>query len=356
VGIVVLHQVCFVLRSRRLPFLPAGRRDRRSRSTREVCLGDRGDGGDGVRLGIDIGGTKTEAVAVDGAGDVVAHLRRPTGSGAGAVLKTASDVVAALAMDVGTSVHDFTAVGVGVPGMVERVAGHVRHAVNLGVEDLPLAELLSARFSGVPVVVENDVNAAALGAYHMLSMRGSMGFLNLGTGLAAGIVLDGSIWHGSSGVAGEIGHVPVDPHGVLCACGQTGCLETKASGSAVARIWPTDAPLPAVDLFEHAQRGEEKAVRVCEEFADGIASAIRMLALTVDVDVVTVGGGLSNLGEPLLQHIVAALGRAALHSPFLASLRLAWRVRMVPTGSPIAALGAALAAAGRYERGAVEVE
>ena len=87
-----------------------------------------------------------------------------------------------------------------------------------------------------------------------------MAYLNLGTGLAAGIVLDGRLLRGGHGVAGEIGHIPVDPAGVVCGCGQRGCLETLASGSAIARMWPTDDPLPARELFDAADAGDEHAI------------------------------------------------------------------------------------------------
>jgi predicted NBD/HSP70 family sugar kinase len=304
-----------------------------------------------VRLGIDIGGTKTDAVAVDAAGRVVTRVRRPTGFGAEAVLDTAAAVVQDLtaALD-GRSAEPLEVIGVGIPGMVEHETGRVHHAVNLGFDDLDLGELLGERLHAVAgvgntaVSVENDVNAAAVGAYHVLRIEGSMGFLNLGTGLAAGIVVDGRVWRGASGVAGEIGHVPVDPAGVRCACGQVGCLETKASGSAVARLWPADVPHPAADLFHRAERGESEAGRVCDEVADGVAAAVRMLALTVDVGTIVIGGGLSNLGTPLADRVRAALARAAARSPFLAALGLSSRMRLVPAGSRVAAVGAALAA------------
>jgi len=295
-----------------------------------------------MRLGIDIGGTKTDAVALDATGRVVERVRMATGFGPDAVVEVACAVADRLAAALGDAVHPFDAVGVGVPGLVEPGTGRVQHAVNLGVSDLPLADLLSVRL-GVAVTVENDVNAAALGAYHLLGEERSMGFLNLGTGLAAGIVVGGRLWRGARGAAGELGHLPVDPRGARCACGQVGCIETLASGSAVARMWPTSAELPAVDLFDRAERGEREAVEVRDRLADGVAAAVRALMLTADVDTVAIGGGLSNLGERLHREVAAALQRSAAHSAFLASLELPTRVRLVPPGTAIAAVGAALA-------------
>jgi glucokinase len=174
-----------------------------------------------------------------------------------------------------------------------------------------------------------------------------MAYLNLGTGLAAGLVLGGRLWRGSRGTAGEIGHIPVDPNGPLCTCGQRGCLEMMASGSAVARQWPSDHPLPVLALFEAADAGEALAVEVRDRLIENVASGVRTLVLTVDVELVVIGGGVSSLGEPLIGGVRAVLDSWAAASPFLASLELSTRVELVPSGFPVAAVGAALV--GRVE-------
>ncbi len=305
-----------------------------------------------MRAGIDIGGTKTDAVAIDDDGAVIGQLRAPTGLGAPAVLATAVDAVTRLAAQLGREPGAFASIGVGIPGTVDGETGRVAHAVNLGLDDLDLGAELAARL-GTTVRVENDVNAAAIGAYHLLGPRlfgaaeaRSMAYLNLGTGLAAGLVLDGRLWRGSRGTAGEIGHIPVDPNGPLCPCGQRGCLEMVASGSAVARQWPTDHPRPVQALFEAADAGDALAIRVRQRLVDNVASAVRVLVLTVDVDVVVIGGGISSLGSPLHEAVTAVLDSWAAESPFLASLELASRVELLPSGFPAAAVGAALVGAG----------
>lgn len=309
-----------------------------------------------MRIGVDIGGTKTDAVAVDDAGSIVEQMRLSTGYGPDAVLNTAVEAVSRVAELAGIRVEEATSIGVGVPGRVDARLGTVAHAVNLGVDGLDLGAELSARL-GVAVRVENDVNAAALGAYHLLVAEGwpvpdwsgeadhSMAYLNLGTGLAAGIVANGRLWRGSRGTAGEIGHIPVDPAGPLCPCGQRGCLELMASGSAIARQWPTDHPQPAQHLFEAADAGESLAIEVRERLVESVASAVRVLVLTVDVEFVVIGGGIASLGTALLDGVRAVLARRATESPFLASLELADRVRLVPAGFPSAAVGAAFAGA-----------
>ncbi|HWM33156.1 MAG TPA: ROK family protein [Pseudolysinimonas sp.] len=294
-----------------------------------------------LRVGIDIGGTKTDAVAIDDAGRVVHQVHLATGFGDAAVLASAVAAVEGLAEAAGD--RGFTSIGVGVPGAVDVSTGRVEHAVNLGLTGLDLGGELSRRL-GRPVRVENDVNAAALGAFASLGLQAgqSMAYLNLGTGLAAGLVLGGRLWRGSRGVAGEIGHIPVDPAGPLCPCGQRGCLELMASGSAIARQWPTGQPKPVRALFAAADAGDPLAVAVRSRLIDNIAAAVRLLVLTVDVDDVVIGGGLSSLGEVLLGEVRAVLGRWADGSEFLMSLELPDRVDLVPAGAHAAAVGAAL--------------
>ncbi len=296
-----------------------------------------------LRVGIDIGGTKTDAVAISRDGRVVQQLRLPTGFGPGAVLETAVSAVTQLADRAGTSIGAFGSIGIGIPGAVDNGTGRVSHAVNLGLNDLDLGAELSARL-GRAVRVDNDVNAAALGAFHLLekSASHSMAYLNLGTGLAAGIVLGGTLWRGSRGTAGEIGHIPVDPNGPQCPCGQRGCLEMVASGSAIARQWPTDDPKPARALFSAAASGVSSAIEVKGRFVENVAAAVRILVLTVDVDSVVIGGGLSSLGPVLLDDVRAVLESWERVSAFLASTGLSERIAIVPVEFPAAAVGAAL--------------
>ena len=243
-----------------------------------------------MRIGVDIGGTKTDAVVVDGSGTVVQQLRLSTGYGAEAVLQTAVEAVTRVAQLAGLAVSDAESIGIGIPGRVDSAAGSVAHAVNLGVDGLDLGSELSTRL-GVAVWIENDVNAAALGAYHRLEADGwpgthdhSMAYLNLGTGLAAGIVIAGQLWRGSRGTAGEIGHIPVDPAGPLCPCGQRGCLELMASGSAIARQWPTDHAQPAQQLFDAADAGDG-------HIDVTVPAGVRVTARTLNGDVTITGTG-----------------------------------------------------------------
>ena len=295
-----------------------------------------------MRVGVDVGGTKTDAVVIDPTGAVLHRLRVATGFGPASVRETTAGIVGALASGLGVPIDRFESVGVGVPGAVDSARGRVSHAVNLGVDELELGTDLH-RMLGIPVRVENDVNAAAIGAFHLFKLApiSSMAYLNLGTGLAAGLVLDGQLWRGARGTAGEIGHIPIDPDGPLCQCGQRGCLEVVASGSAVSRQWPSEAASPVQALFASADQGQPLAIDVRARFVRNVASAVRVLVLSVDVETVVIGGGISSLGDPLLTGVQAVLDGWSATSPFVASLGLADRVRLVPPGVSVSAVGAA---------------
>lgn len=288
-------------------------------------------------IGLDIGATKTLGVLVDPDGHVLAQAREATEPGADGVIDTAARVVGTLGGD-GVA----ASVGVGIPGLVDHVGGEVQHAVNLGIdgERLALRTLLEGRCR-LPVHVENDVNAATLGAVALSGIR-DLVYLSIGTGLAAGIAIDGRVRRGATGAAGEIGHVPVDPAGARCQCGQRGCLETVASGSALAAAWPSGEQPAAQALFAAADAGDERALVVRDRFAAGVADAVRTLVLSVDPQTIVLGGGVAHLGQVLVDHVAEALRRQAAASPFLASLDLPARLRVVPEGQPVAAIGAAL--------------
>ena len=140
----------------------------------------------------------------------------------------------------------------------------------------------------------------------------------------------------------------MDPVGALCSCGQRGCLELSASGSALSATWPAQGEalpagtLPAEALFAAAVAGNPAAVAARARFAAGVADAIRMIGLTVDPAAIIIGGGVAHLGEPLLAAVTTALRAQAAGSPFLTALDLAGRVSLLPGRAPAGAIGAAL--------------
>lgn len=290
-----------------------------------------------MRLGVDIGGTKTDIVLVE-RDLIVARHRTASGFGASEVVACAASAVAATLDKAGISMGDVASVGVGVPGGV--VDGVVTHALNLGIERLDLATALDAAW-GVRPVIDNDVNVAALGAWALGGRTAtSLAYLNLGTGLAAGVIVDGHVLRGARGTAGEIGHVSVDPNGPLGADGLAGALENYASGSGIVRQWGVPAA-SARDVLDAAAREHPEAMAIRDGLFFGVASAVRLLILTFDVDTVVIGGGLAAYGDELLAGTTRVLERWEEASGFLASLDVPGRIRLADGEVPVAALGAA---------------
>lgn len=291
------------------------------------------------RIGIDIGGTKIEGVLVNDAGTVLSSCKAPSRPGEEQVVEDICKMVSALTTD-------SVPVGIGIPGQVNYLTGQVNNVVNLAIKQLDLAERVSSRTKS-PVHVENDVNAAALGAASIvaseLSEGSTVAFVNLGTGLAAGLVVSGAIEHGASGTLGEIGHLPVDPNGFQCPCGQRGCLETVASGGAVSKLWPSQNP-PMPELIDKAAHGDHLAREIRGKVVHAIADTVQITMQAYDPSLVIIGGGMARTGQPLLDAIIAELDRRAADSPFVASLDMPGRLCLAPVNQPIGAIGAALAA------------
>lgn len=303
-------------------------------------------------VGVDVGGSSTVTIVLDDDGRILARDTRPTGRGAQQVAADVAAAVRHVVADAGLTLADLVGVGVGIPGVVDADTGTVANAVNLGIEgSAPLAALVWRELDGVHVHLENDLNAAVLGTAHHLTAAGEgpaddLAFVALGTGLAAGLMLDGRLRRGPHRAAGEIGHLRFVPDGLPCKCGQSGCLERYASGSALDAAWPSQGRPAPLEVFEAADAGDPRAVAVRDEFLTAVAGAVRVLVLTCDVGRVVIGGGVSQLGEPLLRGLVAELERQAAASPFLAAADLPSRVQLAPAGVPLGAVGAALVGRG----------
>lgn len=294
-----------------------------------------------MRVGVDIGGTKTDAVVVDEAGRVLHRHVRPTGFGPETVLANVTGAVDEVCASGGIEPSDADSIGVGVPGTV--LDGVVTYAQNVGIARLDLAQELAARW-GVSPTVDNDVNAAAVGAWVTAGAgRDSIALLNLGTGLAAGIILDGKLWRGARGTVGEIGMISFDPSGPEGPDGLRGGLETCASGSGIA--WQSGGESAASVLARADDDADAAAIR--ERLFAAVATAVRVLILTLDVEEVLVGGGLTRMGPSLMEGVRGVMRDWERRSDFMSSLDLTARTRMLDPDEPIAAIGAAMRGAGR---------
>jgi glucokinase-like ROK family protein len=313
-------------------------------------------------VGVDIGGTKTAILITEPDGTVRGRHVTPTAVGSPDRAADAIDAVVRTALDeAGATVADVAAVGVGVPGRVDRDRGQVTLAVNLDWHDLPLGPRLEARL-GVMTVLENDVRAAALGLHRrrVFGDTSTLALLAVGTGISAGVVIDGVLHRGAKGLAGEIGHVVIEPGGPRCACGMNGCFEVVAAGPAIvsraATGWSAagrgasahDAgtntggirPIGAEAVFAAAVAGDRVALEVIEDAGRAVAWGIHLLALTYDVERVVLGGGVSHAGDPFMAPIRRELARFRAGSPLAAEILVPDLVELLPAGADAGAWGA----------------
>lgn len=299
----------------------------------------------GPTIGVDVGGTTTQVVRID-AGVPATARATTTPADPASLADAVTAAIAATLVDGELPAR----IGIGIPGQVEPLAGVVRHAVNLGVggEPLALGDAVRSRWP-VPVLVENDVRAAALGARAWLAEEDrlvpDLAYLAIGTGISAGVVLGGVLHRGRDGLAGEIGHIPVVPDGVRCPCGLDGCLETVASGTAIARRWPSPDGRSAFALFAAAEAGDARAAGIARDVAGHLAGAVHWLLLTYGVDVVVLGGGVGAGDGPLFRAVQAELAARAGRSALARHVLRPDRVLAAPADRPIGALGAAALAA-----------
>jgi len=260
-------------------------------------------------IGIDIGGTFIKAAAIDGEGRVLRRAKAPTGVEGGARL--VEERICA-AVD-GLRSPATAAAGIGVPGMVRWPEGVVAQSPNIPPwRDYPAAAALGARI-GLPVTVDNDANMAALGESWTGGGRGVASFMlvTLGTGIGAGIVLEGRLWHGDTGRAGELGHVVVDPGGAACGCGGRGCVERYASASGMRRLAAeAGLALDVPELLALAGAGDERARAVFAEAGRRLGLALAAWFNLMDVRCVVVGGGALPALEAMEPSLRGALGEA----------------------------------------------
>lgn len=304
-------------------------------------------------LGIDIGGTKIEVVVLNAANELMGQALAPTETSTPHHL--IESITAAATQALSSAHTDFTqvaAVGIGIPGQVNTHTGAVALAVNLNLSDYPLGRELSQLW-GKPVVLENDVRAAAVGAYHhltqhsVLTPQSSLVYLSLGTGIAAGVVLAGQLYRGAHGMAGEVGHIVVDPQGERCACGQTGCLETISAGPGIVRQ-ARQAGLIVTHAGEvYAAAGHNPiAQAIVHKVSLALCQAIQSLFMSYDVDKLVLGGGVTKAGDAFLNPIRHLLAQYRAASPLVQAMLPDDKITLVPTGFNAGAWGAIALARG----------
>jgi len=272
-------------------------------------------------VGIDIGGTKIAGALVNEAGEILRDLKVPTPANDPAALQAA---VVKMVEEL-RSGEQVSAVGVAAAGFIDANQAVVYYAPNLSWRNEPLKEKLEAEL-GLPVVIENDANAAGWAEYRFGAGAGyhHMMMLTIGTGVGGAIVANGELFRGGFGIGAELGHMNFIPKGKLCGCGQHGCLEQYGSGTALLtsakelvasgseeakRLRELSDSVPELtgnEVYKAIQEGDPGALRLLTELGSNLGLAVASLVAVLDPEIVVIGGGVSAAGELLLEPIRAA--------------------------------------------------
>jgi glucokinase len=299
-----------------------------------------------VVIAVDLGGTNLRLGAVSASGRVLLRDRTKMGS-----YRSKRDLLDGL----GVCIEDFipraaalgrlTAVSLGFAGYTDSARGLIYFAPNVGcLSNIDAGPYLEKRL-GIPVLVENDANCAALGEYYMGAGRGaeSLFMFTLGTGVGGGFIQGGRIWRGALGIAGEIGHTVIKAGGPRCSCGNRGCLEAFASATAIAkeyrRLKKARGKLSAREITGLARQGDRSAIRALEYAATGLGVGIANVFNLLNPDLILVGGGVSRAGAILLGPAVKE-ARRLVFPPLSPRLK----VKRAKLGDDAALVGAARSA------------
>jgi glucokinase len=316
-------------------------------------------------IGIDLGGTKISTALVARDGHIIAHDYQETHATEGpqAVIGRILDGARRVMAQAEVRPPQVAAIGICTPGPVDIEAGEVVSPPNLpGWDHVPVRQSVEDEL-GAPTYLEKDTNAAALGEHRFGAGRGTehMIYVTVSTGIGSGLILDGKLYHGVSGMAGEIGHTTIMPHGPLCACGNRGCVESFAAGTAIARearervahgVPTLIATLAENDpghitaklVAEAASQGDAEAQDILAEAMNYLGIGVANLVNVFNPELIVIGGGLANIGERLLEPVRHAIRLHAFAAP-------AQAVRVVPAelGDDVGVLGAATVALTQIE-------
>ena len=272
-------------------------------------------------VGIDLGGTNLAAGLVDEKGNILYKASIPTIKERDwrEIVRDMAMIAERVVKEGGHTMDEIEAVGIGCPGSIDKKNGVVVYSNNIVMHNATVADEFK-KYVDLPVYLENDANAAALGEYAAYGDGvGSFVFFTLGTGVGGGIILDGRVWSGFNGAGGEIGHQTLIMGGESCTCGRRGCLEAYASVTALIR--QTKAAMEAHPesamndwaakhgrvsgrtAFECAKQGDAVAAQVRDRYIEYVADGIASIVNVLQPEVVAIGGGISREGDLLLEPI-----------------------------------------------------
>ena len=282
-------------------------------------------------IGVDLGGTNLRIAAVSRDGELLEKVTLGTKVALGRdhVINEMCDAIQRLSAKYKES-GKLLGAGIGIPGIIDMQTGMLRKSANLpGWDDYPVRAEIERRL-GAPVILENDANVAALGEQWLGAARGvpNMAVVTLGTGIGGGIVLGGKIWHGMNGMAGEFGHVTVEPEGYPCGCGNRGCSEKYASASAIMRMAreaitsgeapslaaaaSADAEFGAKSIYNLALQGDEHARRIFRTFGRYLGILLAGLINVLNLDMFVIGGGVSSAWDAYAPNMFEELRQRSL--------------------------------------------
>jgi glucokinase len=288
-------------------------------------------------VGVDLGGTKIMVGALSedgkqhlGMRSIATHAEQGSDVIVDRIVGAIEGVILDTIAETDASRKDFVGIGMGAPGPLDRERGIVVVAPNLGWRDFPLRDLVSARLD-LPVTLDNDANCATVGEWWQGAARGGrtvVGF-TIGTGIGGGVIIDGSLFHGASDVAGEVGHTTIELNGRYCKCGNYGCLEAYASGPAIATRAreilvreESTSTLPSMvggqldlitaqTVYDAAKQGDEVAEEIVRDTARYLGAGIASLLNILNPDTVVVLGGVTAAGDTLFVPLRAEVRRRA---------------------------------------------
>jgi len=281
-------------------------------------------------IALDIGGTKTSVAVFDTQGnilnDLVEVIPTPTYEGEEAIYRSALNAATHLLSKLKIKKTEIKGIGIASPGPLDTRKGVIIHAPLMGWRNFPIVERMKSEFD-VPIILDNDCNLGALAEQRMGIAKGmeNVIYITMSTGIGGGFVLGGNIYHGRHDGAGEVGHMIVEPEGILCPCGSRGCLELYASGTAIARTAASDmangtsskirditdgdnSKITASVVATAARNGDAYAKGLFERAGYYVGIALSNLANLLDPDRIVIGGGLSKASDLFRGPLLNVLG------------------------------------------------
>jgi len=298
-----------------------------------------GDNAGDLILGVDLGGTKILTAVANSQGKMLSrdHSITPVQKGHKAVIQSILESVHRALARADVAISDLIVIGVGAPGLLNPETGILFTSPNLpGWRDVPLRDIIQEKL-GKKTFLINDANAAALGEFYFGAARGARNFIyiTISTGIGGGIVIDGKIYSGAIGAAGEVGHMTVDDDGPICNCGNRGCWETLASGTALARearhrieegvrtsiLEYADGDVEKVTaqvIHSAARQGDSLAKELIGRTGYYVGVGLANLVNIFNPELIVIGGGLSNIGDMLFEPAFKVAGERAYKEAFQA--------------------------------------